>query len=76
MDDGDGMSDEMKKHVFDMFYTGGNQVADSRRSLGLGLALCKSIIQMHNGQIMVTDNIPHGTNFTFRLPAGEVHIHE
>ena len=70
------MSDEMKQHVFDMFYTGSNHVADSRRSLGLGLALCKSIIQMHNGQITVTDNMPHGTNFTFRLPAGEVHIHE
>ena len=68
MDNGDGMSDEMKQHVF--------EVADSRRSLGLGLALCKSIIQMHNGQITVTDNMPHGTNFTFRLPAGEVHIHE
>ena len=76
MDNGDGISDEVKKHVFDMFYTGSNQVSDSRRSLGLGLALCKSIIQMHNGQISVTDNIPHGTNFTFRLPAGEVHIHE
>lgn len=76
IDDGAGMSDEMKKHVFEMFYTGSSQVADSRRSLGLGLALCKSIIQVHGGQITVTDHLPHGTNFTFTLPAGEVHIHE
>ena len=37
-DDGPGITDEMKPHIFDMFYTGNMKVADSRRSLGLGLA--------------------------------------
>lgn len=41
-DDGLGIPDEAKACVFDMFYSGANQVADSRRSLGLGLSLCKS----------------------------------
>ena len=75
-DDGDGIPDEMKAKVFDMFYSGSNQIADSRRSLGLGLSLCKSIINAHGGTITVSDNTPHGTVFTFTLPAGEVQIHE
>ena len=75
-DDGDGISDEMKARVFDMFYSGTNSIADSRRSLGLGLSLCKSIITAHGGKITVADNVPHGTVFTFTLPAGEAQIHE
>ncbi len=75
-DDGEGISDEMKAKVFDMFYSGANKIADSRRSLGLGLSLCKSIINAHGGDITVSDNKPHGTVFTFTLPAGEVQIHE
>ena len=75
-DDGEGISDEMKARVFDMFYSGANKIADSRRSLGLGLSLCKSIINAHGGKITVSDNTPHGTVFTFTLPTGEVHIHE
>lgn len=75
-DDGPGISDEMKSHIFDMFYSGANKVADSRRSLGLGLSLCKSIVNAHGGRIKVSDNQPQGTVFTISLPAGEVQIHE
>ena len=75
-DDGPGISDEAKKRVFDMFYSGANEIADSRRSLGLGLSLCKSIINAHGGEISVADNEPHGTIFSFTLPAEEVHIDE
>lgn len=75
-DDGGGISDEMKARVFDMFYSGANKIVDSRRSLGLGLSLCKSIINAHGGNITVSDNTPHGAVFTFTLPIGEVHIHE
>ncbi len=75
-DDGPGISDEMKERVFDMFYSGANKVADSRRSLGLGLSLCKSIVSAHGGEIHVSDNRPHGAVFTFTLPAGEVKLHE
>lgn len=75
-DDGPGIPDEQKPRIFDMFYSGTNKVADSRRSLGLGLALCKSIVTAHGGAITVGDNRPHGTVFTFTLPAGEVELHE
>ena len=75
-DDGPGIPDEEKENVFRMFYTGGNPIADSRRSLGLGLSLCKSIITAHGGEIRVLDNRPQGAVFTFTIPAGEVELHE
>lgn len=75
-DDGAGIPDEQKKHIFEMFYSGANKIADSRRSLGLGLSLCKSIITAHGGTIQVSDNEPTGTIFTFTVPAGEVELHE
>ncbi|MBS6446146.1 MAG: sensor histidine kinase KdpD [Clostridiales bacterium] len=75
-DDGDGIPDDMKERVFDMFYSGANNIADSRRSLGLGLSLCRSIVNAHGGKIEVSDNTPHGAVFTITLSAGEVKIHE
>ena len=59
-----------------MFFTGESTIADNRRSLGLGLSLCKSIINAHGGEITLTDNTPHGSVFTFTLPSGEVNINE
>lgn len=75
-DNGAGISEEEKGKVFQMFYTGSSSVADSRRSLGLGLSLCKSIVEAHGGHICVSDNRPSGTVFTFTIPAGEVELHE
>ena len=75
-DDGPGIPDQEKKQIFHMFYTGSTAVADSRRSLGLGLGLCKSIVSAHGGTISVSDNQPVGTVFTFTIPAGEVEVHE
>ena len=75
-DNGTGIPDEQKARVFEMFYSGANRVADSRRSLGLGLSLCKTIITAHGGTISVSDNQPSGAVFTFTLPAGEVELHE
>ena len=75
-DNGAGIPDKLKERVFDMFYTGAKKLADSRRSIGLGLALCKSIISVHNGEIFVKDNVPSGAIFTFTLPIGEIEINE
>lgn len=75
-DNGAGIPDSNKQRVFEMFFTGDNQIADSRRSLGLGLPLCKSIIHAHGGEITLTDNSPHGCVFSFTLPSNEVNINE
>ena len=75
-DCGIGIPQEEKEKVFDMFYTVGKYSSDSRRSLGLGLALCKSIINSHKGDIYIDDNVPQGTIVSFTLPVGEVDINE
>ena len=75
-DNGPGIPEEMKPHVFEMFYTGKKAIADSHRSMGLGLALCCSIVEAHNGTLMLTEHEPHGCNFTFTLPLSEVTLHE
>ncbi len=67
-DDGPGIPDDLKPRVFEMFFTGDRKVADSRRSLGLGLSLCRSIVTAHGGEITLTDNTPSGCVFTFSLP--------
>ena len=75
-DNGPGIPEEMKPHIFEMFYTGKKAIADSHRSMGLGLALCCSIVEAHNGTLMLTEHEPHGCNFTFTLPLSEVTLHE
>lgn len=75
-DNGPGIADDMKEKIFQLFYTGEHTVTDGRRSMGLGLALCRSIIEAHKGIIYVEDNLPHGTSFSFELPMKEVHFHE
>lgn len=75
-DNGKGISDENKVRLFEMFFTQKNDLGDSRRGLGLGLALCKSIIEAHDGSISVSDNTPSGTIFKLCLPYEEVTIHE
>jgi two-component system sensor histidine kinase KdpD len=75
-DNGPGIPDESKPRIFDMFYTANAKIADSRRSMGLGLALCKSIITAHGGTLSVGNNFPSGTVFRFTLPVEEVKLHE
>ncbi len=75
-DNGPGIRERAKSRVFDMFYTDNKKTADSRRSLGLGLSLCKSIVEAHGGTITLTDNQPTGCIFTFTLPLSEVKIYE
>jgi two-component system sensor histidine kinase KdpD len=75
-DDGPGIPDDQKPHIFDLFYTSGNPAGDSRRGLGVGLALCQSILKAHDGRIWVTDRCPQGACFEFALLEEEVTVHE
>ncbi len=75
-DMGNGIPDENKERIFEMFFSENKNAADSKRSLGLGLALCRTIIEAHGGKIWVEDNIPKGSVFKFTLPVGEVNCNE
>ncbi len=70
-DEGPGISDDEKQKVFELFYTGKETCADSGRSLGLGLNLCRSILEAHGQTIRVEDNLPHGSVFIFSLALAE-----
>lgn len=73
-DDGLGIDDEQKAKIFTMFYTGGDAVTDGRRGIGLGLALCKSIVEAHGERLEVIDNKPRGAIFRFTLKLEKVLI--
>ena len=75
-DNGAGIPDDMKENVFDTFFTCNNEIADNRRSLGLGLSLCKTIINAHGSELELRDNTPHGCIFEFKLQLSEVHLNE
>ncbi len=70
-DNGQGIEDEQKEKIFDMFYRINEPISDSRRGMGLGLPLCRSIISAHGGEISVHNQIPHGTCFRFSLKLKE-----
>lgn len=70
-DNGPGIPDSEKPRVFELFYNGFQVRGDHRRGLGLGLALCRSIVKEHGGEIGVSDAHPHGCVFWFTLPVAE-----
>lgn len=65
-DNGAGMDEETKRHVFEKFYQADSSRASSGN--GLGLTLSKRIIDLHNGNISVSSIIGKGTTFTVDLP--------
>lgn len=75
-DDGPGIAEEAKLRIFDMFYTADQTRIDGRRGLGLGLSLCKSIVNAHGGTIGIRDRVPNGAVFYFTLQAEEVSVYE
>jgi two-component system sensor histidine kinase CiaH len=62
-DKGAGITDLEKKKIFDKFYRSGNENIRKAQGTGLGLYLCKKIVDAHNGNITVTDNQPNGSIF-------------
>lgn len=62
-DEGCGIKEEEKKHVFKKFYRIGSEQTRATKGTGLGLFLCKKIAEDHGADIMVEDNQPQGTNF-------------
>ena len=75
-DDGPGIAPSDRDHVFESFYTASHALADSRHSVGLGLALCKSIVEAHGGAIRLEQAQPHGCRFEFSLPLYELEEEE
>lgn len=71
-DNGPGVSEQDKAHIFEPYYSSGRAIADGRRGVGLGLSVCRSIVDAHGGELRVEDVVPQGAKFTFTLPLADV----
>ncbi len=63
-DNGAGIPDNEKEKIFEKFYRIGNESTRNAKGTGLGLYLCKRIVQDHGGEIFVKHNHPEGSIFT------------
>src|SRR5690606_21535773 len=66
-DTGIGIPKNQLRKIFDPYYT--TKPLGAQKGLGLGLAICYSIIRKHNGFIDVVSNVDSGTKVTVYLPA-------
>lgn len=66
-DEGEGIAPEEQKLVFDAFQQGMRQGA-RKPGAGLGLAICKGIVETHHGRIWIADHAGPGTTISFTLP--------
>jgi signal transduction histidine kinase len=64
-DHGTGLTVDMLRHLFEPFQT------TKPHGMGVGLALCRNIIQAHGGRIAARPNVDRGTTFFFSLPLGK-----
>jgi signal transduction histidine kinase len=62
-DSGPGVAAEDVERVFEPFYT------TKAAGMGMGLSICRSIVEAHGGRLWVTANVPRGAAFRFTVPA-------
>ena len=68
-DQGTGIAKDDLPHIFEMFYTTKGKIADAEPGIGLGLTICKSIVNAHGGTITARNRSDgRGAVFTFTLP--------
>ncbi len=67
-DTGYGISEEELPHIFDKFFRSSDEKIKKHTGNGLGLALSREIIRLHDGKIEVTSKLGQGTHFTLTLP--------
>jgi len=73
-DTGTGISEEQRQRLFEPY----NRVENDRNilnGLGLGLALCKTLVELHGGQIWVESHLGEGSTFGFSLPLEDSYVH-
>src|SRR5438046_8682279 len=67
-DSGPGLDSKSHERLFEPFYT------TKPQGMGMGLAICRSLIEAHGGRLWATTNAAHGAVFPFTLPIGSVKV--
>lgn len=70
-DSGPGIPKEEWENVFKRFYRVENEVNKRFSGYGLGLTICKDIIDAHNGKIWIESEVGQGSQFIFTIPSAE-----
>ena len=68
-DTGQGIPEEHLENLFDRFYQAGKRKSAKYRGTGIGLAVCKALVEAMGGQISVESTTGKGTTFRFTVPA-------
>ncbi|NEO38567.1 MAG: response regulator [Moorea sp. SIOASIH] len=68
IDSGIGISEAEQTLIFEKFKQAGNTLTEKPQGTGLGLPICKEIVEHHRGQIWVESELGKGSNFSFSLP--------
>lgn len=68
IDNGKGIEEDKLVQIFDDFFTNSIDKGDHKRGIGLGLAICKAIIEAHKGRIIAFNNNLGGATFEISLP--------
>lgn len=71
-DNGEGIAQEAQKYLFTKFYRVAGKLAQGSKGTGLGLYICKSIVEIHGGKIWVISELGKGSEFSFSLPTENV----
>ena len=67
-DEGIGIPEDARTKIFDKFYRIDTPTGQKTRGLGLGLAICKQIVEAQGGRIRVDSRVGHGSTFSFTVP--------
>ncbi len=71
-DNGNGIPEDILPHIFDGYFNKTyEENGDAKRSMGIGLSVCNTIIKAHGGTMSAKNKKSGGAIFTFTLPAGE-----
>jgi C4-dicarboxylate-specific signal transduction histidine kinase len=64
-DNGTGLDPKSAEHIFEPFFT------TKPTGMGMGLSICRSIIEAHGGRLWASPRSPHGTTFQFTVPTAD-----
>ena len=73
-DNGIGIAKEQQGSIFERFHQASRSVVGDMKGSGIGLALCREIVALHQGEISVESKLGEGSAFTVRLRLGNAHF--